>query len=231
MKFITLPLIAALGMVGCGGGGSSGGEAQPAVTFNADAAFTTLLTTPVSFTGLSARDAQGNNYALDFSMTPAVNASLNGTSYKRTIQNIALRVNGVVPAGELFPTQFLFTQNPTKLSAVIAETRNSGFSPIICSVSLLTSTGSLPSAGSVGSSGPYATAVAYPFTSDCSSTAGAVPTGNQAIAWSIETDTATTAFACLNLPSEKDCLKINAAGSILGARITVLAAGQTLVFQ
>lgn len=232
MRLLTLTMTAALCVAGCGGGG--GGEAgapTATVSVNMDRAFTTFLSTPVNFPGLSTRDTQGNNYVLGFNLTPTTDYTLNGTVYKQTVQNTTLTVNGSVPAGERFPSQYLYLQNPTRLSAHIVASRNAGFAPIIYAVTLLNNSVGLPTAGVVGTSGTYATSISYPAKLDRTTTSGTLPSGNATVTWSIEPDTATTAFACLALPIEKDCLKINAAGDIVGARITVNVGTQTLTFQ
>lgn len=231
MKWTLPGLVTATFLGACGGGGGDSPATAVSPTFNVDRAFTTFLTTPVNFPGLVAKDVQGNNYVLGFSLTPAADYTLNGTTYKQTVQNTTLTVNGVVPAGERFSNQYLYLQSPTRLAAQVVASRNAGFSPIIYAITLLSGSVGLPTAGTVGTSGVYATAISYPPKIDRTTTTGSTPSGNANITWTIEADTASTVFACLTLPIEKDCIKTNSAGDILGARISLSLSGQTLVFQ
>jgi hypothetical protein len=84
----------------------------------------------------------------------------------------------------------------------------------------------------VGDSATLATGTFYSaFTRDNTSTSGLPVAGNFPFTWSIEADTPATAFVCLTDRSEKQCFKVNTAGAILGARISLSVAGQQLTFQ
>jgi hypothetical protein len=230
MKWIYLSACTLAVLSACGGGG---GDPVPAAasTFNADAAFTTLLTTATSFSGLTAKDSAGNTYTLNFSFTPAADFVFNNAALKQSVQNSSLSKNGAAVPGERFSTQYLYSLNATKLLTIIRAGRNAGFSPIIYSPTVYTSISSLPTAGIAGSSGTLATGISYSAQLDQTGTTGSAIAGNAPLVWSIEADTATTAFACLSTPIEKDCLKINSAGVISGARATIQVGTEALTFQ
>jgi hypothetical protein len=80
----------------------------------------------------------------------------------------------------------------------------------------------------VGSSGPLASG--YEAGVD-PATANSISNGaSQTITWSLESDTATTAWLCINtmtqttpVAMEKDCARINESGIVLGFKISVVA--------
>jgi hypothetical protein len=230
MKLLCLSAFALAVLSACGGGGSDA-LITTSATFNADAAFATLLSAPNSFSNLTARDSAGNSYALSFSFTPAPDFIFNGAALKQSVQNSSLSKNGAAVPGERFSTQYLYSLNATKLLTIIRAGRNAGFSPIIYSPTVYTSISSLPTAGIAGSSGTLATGISYSAQLDQTGTTGSAIAGNAPLVWSIEADTATTAFACLSTPVEKDCLKINSAGVISGARATIQVGTEALTFQ
>ncbi len=225
MKYLAVVLSSVM-LVACGGGG----DERSTASFNADQALTNLLTKPTAFNGLTATSGS-NTFSIDVSFTPSDNAQMNGVSYRRSVQNTVVRVNGVIPPRETFPVQYLFDANPARIRAQIVPSRNQGFAPIIYTISLFGNPASLPVSAGVGSGGVIDTAIIYGPKLGATSTAGATPSGNVSVAWSLEADTASTAYLCLSLPHEKDCLKINPAGDILGMRATITVNGQTLVFQ
>jgi hypothetical protein len=211
---------------GCGGG--SDGPA-PVSTFDAAQALTTYLTTSIAFPGLTAKDAQGNTYVLDVTMTPSADSTLNGLTYKQTDQNTRITVNGQSASVDQSLTQFLYQLSPTQVAAVVSVTPSSASSPITYGISIAKGTVAVPTAGAVGTFGTFV-AETYPPQLD-RSTVGIQPLGTGYSLWSIQPDTATTAFACFKLVVGEDCLRINSLGEILGARFTRVAGGQNLIFQ
>jgi hypothetical protein len=93
----------------------------------------------------------------------------------------------------------------------------------------------LPLSANVGQSGAFATDVAY--TSSAKTTIDYHATST----WSLEADTANTAWLCSNetdvftdaspVYTESDCYKIDPSGNLLGAKVTISQGGTTLVFQ
>ena len=239
-KFIDTRAATALLLVvcltACGGGGGGSTQAAPATpvavsTFNVEAAFATLFSTPVSFPSLSATDSAGNAYIMSLSYTPSADYVFNGKTYKQSVQNTVIKKNGAVVSGENLGTQYLFSANPTTIGAILVASRGTGFDPITYTPLVLSVSAPLPTASTVGATGTYASVVSYARQLDRTSTSKSSPTGNSSVSWSVESDTQSTAFACMTTALEKDCLKINSAGNIQGGKITVSIGGQTLTFQ
>lgn len=228
MKALTV--LCACALVACGGGSSGGDDPASVVTFNADAAFATLLSTPVNFPSLLAKDSAGNQYAMNVSFTPTADFTFNGAAYKQSIQNVVITKNGSKVSGENLHTQYLYTIGPTKIAAILPAVRAS-FAPVTYIPNVLSLNTPLPTAGVVGSTGTYANVVSYARQLSNTSTAGAEITGNSQATWSIEGNRSTTAYACIATAIEKDCLKVNANGAIQAAKILLSIDGQLLTFQ
>lgn len=225
MKRLVMAAAVAGALAACGGGGGDSGgagtPATPALAFNADAALTTALTKGVSISGLSGRDPSlGILFTASIAFAPAADALFDGVLHKRSTQTSSVSATGI-PAQTAI-TQIFYATAPARF---IGSTSNAGFV-------VFTSRGALPTAGAIGQSGAFADGVI--FTSSAKSTR----TGTVAVTWSIEADTATTAFACLTSvtsgstpATEKDCFKIDSAGTILGGKIALTASGVNLTLQ
>jgi hypothetical protein len=211
---------------GCGGGSSG---PAPVSTFDAAQALTTYLTTSIAFPGLTAKDAEGNTYVINVTMTPSAESTLNGLTYKETDQNTRITVNGQSTSVDQSLSQILYQLNPTQIAAVVSVTPSSASSSITYAISIAKGTVAVPAAGTVGTFGTFV-ADTYPPQLD-RSTVGIQPLGTGFSLWSIQPDTPATAFACFKLTVGEDCLKINSAGEILGARFTRVAGGQILIYQ
>lgn len=218
MKKLAIVMAMASVVTACGGGGD-GGPPTSTTAFNADAAFAFSLTNGVSFSGLTGSDA-GRAFTASIAFTPAADATFAGAVRKRSTQTVSLSTPGI--ATQTTTMQMFYTTGPSRL---VGTTQTGGYIEYV-------SQGNLPTAGSVGQSGPFANGTSY------TSSAKTTQVGTVAITWSIEPDTATTAFACLTSvttgsvqATEKDCFKINAGGTILGARITLTASGINLTLQ
>jgi hypothetical protein len=219
-KAISAAALACL-LSACGGGGDGSPAPAPnAVTFDMNTAWGFALSKGVSFSGLQAT-AQGITFVMSISYTPTTDGPLQGITYKRSTLATTMSAS-TATAMSTTATEY-YTLNPTRM---VGEVRDDG------SMTLFTWQGDLPSAGSVGQSGPYFRATGY------TSTPGGSAIGEAVVTWSLEEDTATTAWACLSmsLPSagtfyEKDCLRIDQSGAISGARAVLNVDGQTVVFQ
>ena len=223
MKRLVLVMAVAGALTACGGGGDGGAAAPatPAVTFNADAALGTALAQGVSISGLSGRDPNlGALFTASLAFAPASDAFFDGALQKRSTQTSSVGATGVPTQTEV--TQVFYATAPARF---IGSTSSAGFT-------VFTSRGALPAAGAVGQSGAFADGVIF------ASSAKTTRLGTVTVTWSIEADTATTAFACLNSvttgsaqATEKDCFKIDATGKILGAKIALTASGINLTLQ
>jgi hypothetical protein len=204
----------------CGGGGGGDGPAPPPeAAFNLDAAFANTLTQGISFPNLR---ASWNNvsFQLSISSTPTSDGMFLSHTYHRAIQSSTVAING--QAGPVASSTLYFTLSPVTL---VGGMDSAG-------LTLFTPQASLPTAASVGSSGPYTRADTY--VSDSNRTL----LGQTVMSWSLEPDSTTTAWACLvysgmdGFQFEKDCYRIDAAGTIFNAKATMnLTDGTTLSFQ
>jgi hypothetical protein len=196
-------LCAALALAGCGGGGDS--AVTPAVTtFPVEAVLTTVATTAGTYGGNYA-DSTGS-YALAISIAPGAAANF-GTSpnlSKTYTTSTVLRKNGGIVGTATAVTYF--STGPLALIGIQAGS----------DVTIPSQRTTLPASATVGTSGPFYTGTQYLGGSTVLTSAA---TGS----WSLEQDTASTAFLCLNTSiagtlrtTEADCFKINATGAIVG---------------
>lgn len=212
-----------LSACGGGGGGSADVPAAAAATFNMDAAIASVLGAGFSASNLRASDAAGNNYVLSYAYSPAADGNFLGKTYKQAIQTTTVSRNGGAAAaasGTVF-----YTTNPTRLVSTI---NSQGY------VSIHEPKTNLPTAGTVGQSGVYSSGNTYVSTSIN------VVLSTNTVVWSLESDTAATAFACMTTTTnlsvggstlQKECYRISPAGQVSGAKITTVASGVTLAFQ
>ena len=217
-RMLLAATVAAL-LSACGGGGGSGDATPPApTTFNMEAAIASSLSTGVSFSGLQTT-VNGNVLEFAFSYAPTTDGLFFGDSYKRSIFSSSIKLNGVV-SGTGASTNY-FSLNPVR---VIGTTTSDGFT------TKNAYDGTMPTNATVGQSGPY-------YHTNVSFTGDTAVVAQGTTTWSLEADTASTAWACLMTVDstspdwEKDCYRIDAAGQISGAKIVLFVQGQTVTFQ
>jgi hypothetical protein len=210
----------------CGGGG---GDATPAATpvaaasFPLDAAYTKAVTTGVSLNGTAVDGA--DTYAMSLSITPATDAMFEGVARKQAIESLTIKKNGSVLGVSginlFFSTNPLTTYGATYSDGTYAvQTKN---------------TGAFPATAKVNDSGPLGTLTVY--TNSSKTTVQSITEST----WTLEADTATTAFGCSNsvikngagvqTGTAAGCYKIDTNGNALGMRFTLSVAGKTLVFK
>lgn len=231
MKKLAAAALAAL-LAACGGGGSDSpapgaaavAAAAASPTFNLDAAITNVLTKGLTLGGLQGQ-LGGASYGFTSSVIPADDSSIfaNGTRFHRAVE-IGTVTQGATTVS-VTSQMLYFSSAPLQLQYATAGGSSSAFTQYT-PVSLL------PTAASVGQSGTWNKAAVFPdqFTS--------TQVGSQTAVWSLEADSQATAWACLTFTitgavsgTEKDCYRIDAAGSILAGRFTATVNGQTVTFQ
>ena len=230
MKFRTtfaLSFISAF-LAACGGGDSA--PAAPTVAINAaittfplDAAYTKAMTNGVSLNGTAVDGA--DTYSIALSLTPASDEAFEGVPRKKALQSLTLRKNGAVLTATSI--QSYFSLNPF-------ATQGARYSDGTYAVQTST-TGSFPVAAKVGDSGGLGILTLYTNASKTSIQSTTEST------WTLEADTATTAFGCVNsivknaagaqTGTAAGCYKIDTNGNALGMRYTLNVAGKTLVFK
>jgi len=223
--FAGILLSGVLTACGGGGGGSTPVIAPaptPTTTFNMDAAVASTFTTGINLQGLSAKDSAGNTYTLTAVNTPVADDKFLGVTQKKVIQGVSVSVNGIpasVGSGSLY-----YALSPTRILGNVSDIGN---------VTVNQQLTSLPTAGTVSTSGAYSTGVTY------SNSSLAIQLSTNTTLWSLEADSATTAWACMTTTTIqsgssstfKNCYRISSAGVISGAKFTLSIAGQTLTFQ
>lgn len=237
MKKILIALPISL-LAACGGGGSSGSTPTPTpipsvTTFPVDGAFTNALTKGLSYT-MTAKDTANNSYSLTFSYAPGqpkTNTLIYPTALPTTTQTVLISKNGVASGNSSSDTYY--STGPLKLYGYASAT----FSATQTSQSLLPATATL---GSIGSFYTATTNQQIPVQFATSSGTSIV---TQSAVWSLEQNTASLAWLCINTTStptsypnnhqtEKDCYQIDAAGNVSGMKIDLTTyAGVTLQFR
>lgn len=203
----------------CGGGGGGGGVPSPEATYNLDAAFANTLTKGINFPNLRS-SWNGLSFQLSIASTPTTDGVFLSQTYRRAIQTSSVVING--QPGPVASSTVYFTLAPATLVGGVDES----------GLTIFTTQGTLPTAAVVGSSGPFTRADTY--VSETNRTL----LGQTLMGWSLEPDSATTAWGCLvysgmdGVQFEKDCYRIDAAGNILGAKATMnLPDGTVLAFE
>jgi hypothetical protein len=224
MQLRVLTLAAAAFLAACGGGGGGGGGPVAApVTFNLDAAVANALVTGFATGTLTATDTSGNTYTASETVQPAADGTFEGTILKQSKNTVTATKNGAF-AGNATSNGF-FSVNPLTIKG---STHSDG------TYAVASQQTALPTAATVGQTGAFYNSTNYASSSKTSVVSTAVAT------WSLEADTANTAFACINTSTsfsngsrsaEADCYKINAAGQIIGGKVTLTINGVTLSFK
>lgn len=210
----------------CGGGGSDAtSTATPvaAASFALDAAYAKAVTTGVSLNGTAVDGA--DTYTMSLSIAPAADGTFEGVIRKKSIESLTIKKNGSVLG--VTNIDLYYSLNPF-------TTQGASYSDGTYAVQTST-TGALPTTAKVGDSGALGTLTVYTNASKTT-----VLTTAQS-SWTLEADTATTAFGCANsviknaagvqTGTAAGCYKIDTNGNALGMRFTLSVAGKTLVFK
>ena len=222
------PLILALALstsflAACGGGGGDDTTPTVAAKYSLEAAQIKVVTTGVTWNGTAVDGA--NTYTMSLSTTPAADEVFEGVVSKKYSASLTIKANGTIVTAANYSGYYSI--NPfTVKGAHYAD----GTYAVATGA-----TGAHPTAAKVGDSGSLGTLTLY---TDANKTT--VKSTSQST-WSMEPDTATTAFGCINFVNKDSagtqtgtgagCYKIDTSGNILGMRYTISASGKTLVFK
>lgn len=235
MKFKTMTMqamavCASLLVAACGGGGSdSSGTVTttppaPAVkTYPIESAVTAFNTSSHTNT-LTYTDSKGNVFTIEYSNAPGADASFNGQAAKTSVVTAVLKLNGALV--ETTSQTVYFQIAPFK---VLGTLDSDGL------YSIAANQGTLPASAKVGDTGSFFTSTEYASASSSTIVSHTVGT------WTLEANTADTAYFCKNDSitdntvnaqpvTSSECYRVNAAGTVLGMRVTVTMDGQTFVF-
>lgn len=213
-------VISAFVLSACGGGDGNVsttpvGPSTSTSAFALDTAATNIFSSPQTF-NLTARTGDGRNFSLAFISTPQPDASFERRLSKLTQVTTTIRENGTV---ETNTSRRFFSADPLLLRGTTTTGDPDGQNHLVFSA-----TSPLPASANVGSNGPVATGQF--FTNSNKTTA----TGTEVVTYSVEADTANTAFLCFNstvrnsvntiLVTGSECYKITTNGSVLGLKVS-----------
>lgn len=224
MKFTYFKLVSAsvltMTLVACGGGG--GGDAPTSATsaasFPVQALYAKDISTASSFT-VSASDASGT-YTVTTSDTPRSDAVFEGVTRSVSLTTVTIKQGNTL----LSTSSYLnyYGLNPP---------RSYGSLDTDGEYTINTATGTMPVTAKVGETWSGHISTVY---SNSSKTTVLYNTTRN---WSMEADTATTAYMCANTirsgtsDTASACRKVDTAGNILGYRMTLKVNGQSFTFQ
>ena len=198
-------------LTACGGGGGDGGSTNTS-TYNLDAAVSRALQNGMSQTGLTGSFG-GVTFTASWSYTPQADQVFDGTLRRVARETVTIAGGGTSQTS--VASQF-FTTGPFTAVGTLEDDGT---------LTVFTSTGSLPTAARVGDSGAFNTGISY------ANAARTIVTATARTTWSLDADSDTTALACLrSVVTETgsatpltgaQCFRINTAGDVLGAVVTV----------
>lgn len=208
-------------LTGCGGGGDAG--TVSVATFPLDSAAQSFLTSSHNFTANYTDPTNGDLYTLAYGFTPGNDSSFEGQTAKTANFTLSLNKNGspFTTTSEII----YFQIGPVKSLGVTL-----GTGEYIVTANQV----ALPASGKVGDIGNLDTKTFYTNNTKSTSTATEVDT------WSLQADTATTAYLCANSSisytvginvSGSECYKINTSGAILGNKVTIAINGKSVTFS
>ena len=227
IKILLATALSAVILSACGGGGGDPvvAPAAPvaAATFPLDTAYTQVSTKGISLSGTAVDGVDTLTIAL--SVAPDADQTFEGAVAKKSVQSITIKKNSatvVSSGGESF-----FTINPFTVKGLKLNDGAYGVQTV--------ASGVLSNAAKVGDSGSLGVTTVYSNSSKSS------VLFTQEGTWTLEADTATTAFGCSNIigkntsgaviASTSGCYKIDTNGTVKGMRYTLAVAGKTLVFR
>ncbi|HQS33347.1 hypothetical protein, partial [Polaromonas sp.] len=188
-----------------------------------DAAYTKAVINGISLSGTAVDGA--DTWSMTVSLAPAPDEVFEGVVRKKALQSLTLKKNGTVLTATNI--QSYYSINPL-------TTQGARYSDGTYAVQTST-TGAFPVAAKVGDGGPLGVFTVYTSASKTSIQSTTEST------WTLEADTATTAFGCVNsiiknaagaqTGTAAGCYKIDTSGNALGLRYTLSVAGKTLVFK
>jgi hypothetical protein len=218
-KFLVLSCFTFL--AACGGGGDGGsttpvGPSASTSAFALDTAASKFFTEARSFSLNGQVD--GRNLNITLAYQPQLDETFEGQASRVNLNTLTIRENNSVILTDT--VKRYFSVNPFLLRGATLTGDPDGQNYFVVQTSSV-----LPASANVGSTGPLAQGR---FFTDSSST---TQRGSEVVTYSLEADTASTAFFCLNsttrdefntiLVTESQCAKITPEGNILGLKLTI----------
>ncbi len=210
-----------------GGGGGGGGPSGPVAStlpFPIAAAISVYEQASHSFTLNGTDNTSSNTYTFTYSFTPGAATTFEGSSAQTASTSTVLKRNGVtIVTGS--GTDY-YQVNPFKFLGDVLATGE---------YTVASSQTAFPTTGMVGQTGAAWSETEYADSSK------ATVQSTTTVTWSLEADTAMTAWFCINFSTvfadmspnqtESDCYKVDGTGNVLGYKLTVSQSGTVLTFQ
>jgi hypothetical protein len=217
VAFLTA-LTTALTACGGGGGGEAPTSAVSTASFPVEAIFAKDISTASSFS-LTATDASGT-YTITWSDTPRSDAVFEGATRSVSLTTVTIKQGSTLLSTSSYLSYYGL--NPPRTYGSL-DTNGE--------YTVNMATGTMPVTAKVGETWSGHIGTVY---SDSSKTTVLYNTTRN---WSLEADTATTAFMCANTirsgtsDTGSACRKVDTAGNIIGYRLTLKLNGQSVTFQ
>ncbi len=221
-RYLTILLAVTLSACGSGGGSAVAPSTSPTTTFPFASAVSAFMQASHNY-NLSAVSG-ADTYSLQINFTPGTQQLFEGHLSSTMAESIIIKKNGVVAS--TFSDTAYFDVSPYKDWGDIASDG---------SYSVAAGQQALPSVASVGQSGSLETSTTYTNSTKTSITS------TDTEVWSLESDTATTAWACINSTttytngsptvSGGECFKADQSGNVSAMKFSIYVSGQSLTFQ
>jgi len=220
LRHLALAACAGLLLSACGGGGGS--DAGNTSAYNLDAAITRALVNGVQIDGLTG-SLNGVAFTLSVRFIPLADAVFEGAARKAVRQTFTITGGGATDT-----TSGVSYFGVSPYADVGAVDEDGG-------IDVSAATGTLPTAVRTGSAGPLSTTTSYADATRARIDSTSVTT------WSLDADGQSNALACLRTATTDTgaatpatgqlCLRINTAGDVLGAVVTIADGGIRIEFR
>lgn len=228
-SILSVAMTTSVFLVGCGGGSSDSNvttTANPTPVaavqkYPLNAAQQSILTNGINLrsTAIDGTD----KYDLTLAMSPSADEIFENVLRKKANLSITIKLNGVI--GAVDNSSAYFSVNP--LTSVGGRFSDGSYMVLTSNASVLPVSAAVGEFGGLGNYTTYNSNKSVKETTQSS--------------WSVEPDTATTAFSCVNDVTKNaagiqtgvasGCYKLDSNGNINGMRFTTTIAGKTLVFK
>lgn len=226
MKTKGIILLLACTLSACGGGGGSSTPVSPTnpspATFPLASAMSAFMQAGHDYTVSSVSGA--DTYVMQLSWKPGAQQTFEGNLSSTMVNSSIFKKNGVVISTD--SSTSYFDVSPYKPWGSVGSDG---------SYEVAAGQQRLPTSATTGQSGAFDTLTTYASSAKTSILSTSTET------WSLETDTATTAWGCINSTTKytdgsptvtgANCFKTDQSGNVSAMKLTVYVNGQSLTFQ
>jgi hypothetical protein len=219
---IVSAVLSSCGGGGDGGGGGPSGPVASTLPFPIAGAISVYEQTSHSFTLNGTDNRTSNSYTFTYSFTPGAATTFEGSAAQTASTSAILKTNGVTTATGS-GTDY-YQVNPFVALGHVSTTGQ---------YAVASSQTAFPTTGMVGQTGAAWLETQYANSSK------ATVQSTTTVTWSLEADTAMTAWFCLNYSTassnptltESDCYKVDGSGNVLGYKLTTSQSGTVLTLH